>query len=201
MENNSQYIYIDLLHYPLISLGPDIRIGVWLQGCSIHCDGCMSKHTWKKKKENLINIKKFCKEITSINIKNITISGGEPFDQPKALFHLLKCIRNDVEDILVYSGYKYEYIKQNFSYILEYIDVLIDGPFNKTLPTNKIYKGSKNQKIYIFNKKLIDKYLLFMTQTDRNIQIINKNNKMYILGIPHINDFTKIKNNLKDKNG
>ena len=41
----------------------------------------------------------------------ITISGGEPFDQPEALIHLLAQIRSKTSiDILVYSGHPFEKI-------------------------------------------------------------------------------------------
>jgi len=198
MEINSKYIYINLIHYPTLSLGPEKRIGIWLQGCNIRCKDCMSKHTWDKDEQYLKSIEDVCEEILSYNSSNITISGGEPFDQPQALFEFLKYIRNYFDDILIYSGYTYEYLKNKFSYILQYIDVLIDGPFDKSLPTDKIYKGSENQRIFLFNKTLIDKYILFMTQTKRNLQFIQQNNNLYILGIPHINDYKKIKINLSN---
>jgi len=201
MEINSKYIYINLIHYPTLSLGPGKRVGIWLQGCNIRCKDCMSKHTWDKDEQYLKSIEDVCKEILSYNSSNITISGGEPFDQPQALFKFLKYIRNYFDDILIYSGYTYEYLKNKFSYILQYIDVLIDGPFDKSLPTDKIYKGSENQRIFLFNKTLIDKYILFMTQTKRNLQFIQQNNNIYILGIPHINDYEKIKINLRRRNG
>ncbi|MCO6722975.1 radical SAM protein, partial [Streptomyces sp. Vc714c-19] len=33
-------------HFPLETLGPGRRRGVWVQGCSLACAGCMSRHTW-----------------------------------------------------------------------------------------------------------------------------------------------------------
>jgi len=193
MEINSKYIYINLIHYPTLSLGPGKRVGVWTQGCSIRCKGCMSKHTWEKDKKYLNSVGNIYKKVLSYQSSNITISGGEPFDQSEALFEFLKLIRDNFDDILIYSGYKYEYLKNKFPYIFKYIDVLIDGPFEQSQPTNKIYKGSENQRILLFNKKLIDKYILFMTQTKRNLQFIQSDKEIYILGIPHINDYQKIK--------
>src|SRR5258708_12262683 len=34
------------LHFPIMSLGYGRRIGIWTQGCSIGCKGCMSVDTW-----------------------------------------------------------------------------------------------------------------------------------------------------------
>lgn len=34
------------MHFPVTTLGPGDRIGIWFQGCSIRCTGCISKDTW-----------------------------------------------------------------------------------------------------------------------------------------------------------
>jgi anaerobic ribonucleoside-triphosphate reductase activating protein len=201
MEISSKHMYVNMIYYPVLSLGPGKRVGIWTQGCNIKCKGCISKHTWNKDKKYLMSIEKICKTVISYNSPNLTISGGEPFDQPKALLEFLKKIRNYFNDILIYSGYTYEYLKKNFSEILYYVDVLIDGPFKQNLPTNKIYKGSENQRIFLFNKSLIDKYIIFMTETKRNLQFIKYNNNIYVLGIPHINDSINVNLSLKVKNG
>ena len=39
-------IAINKAHYPVTVLGPGQRIGIWFQGCRIHCPGCVSQDTW-----------------------------------------------------------------------------------------------------------------------------------------------------------
>ncbi|HAU1321526.1 TPA: radical SAM protein, partial [Legionella pneumophila] len=39
-------IYISRVHFPVTTLGPGHRIGIWFQGCSIRCPGCISTDTW-----------------------------------------------------------------------------------------------------------------------------------------------------------
>ncbi|HSV19446.1 MAG TPA: 4Fe-4S cluster-binding domain-containing protein, partial [Casimicrobiaceae bacterium] len=39
-------IELNKAHWPVTVLGPGKRIGLWLQGCSIHCPGCVSQDTW-----------------------------------------------------------------------------------------------------------------------------------------------------------
>jgi anaerobic ribonucleoside-triphosphate reductase activating protein len=34
------------IHYPVRSLGPGAQAGIWFQGCSIRCRGCISSDTW-----------------------------------------------------------------------------------------------------------------------------------------------------------
>jgi anaerobic ribonucleoside-triphosphate reductase activating protein len=39
-------IAINKAHFPVTVLGPGRRIGIWTQGCRIHCKGCVSQDTW-----------------------------------------------------------------------------------------------------------------------------------------------------------
>ena len=56
----------------------------------------------------------------------ITISGGEPFDQPEALVALLAQVHLLSEcSILVYSGYPFETLLDKHPQVLAAIDVLI----------------------------------------------------------------------------
>ncbi len=187
-------ILINLIHYPVYTLGVGKRIGVWFQGCSIKCKGCMSKYTWEFDKKYVRDVKEVLREILSYPSKNITISGGEPFDQPEALEYLLKKLKlNGFKDILVYTGYEYEEIKDRYKDILKYIDVLISGRFVEGLETEYIWKGSDNQKMYIFNKKLEKIYNEYRKEKkNKHLQIVEKNNDIYILGIPYQKDIKEI---------
>ena len=50
--------------------------------------------------------------------------------------------------IWVYSGFTYDFIKENRNEILNYIDVLVDGPYIEKLRDKKLqYRGSSNQNI------------------------------------------------------
>jgi anaerobic ribonucleoside-triphosphate reductase activating protein len=61
----------------------------------------------------------------------ITISGGEPFDQPDALFELTARIRSKTEaDILVFTGYPWASIRDMVGTSPAMIDALVTGPFD-----------------------------------------------------------------------
>src|SRR5690348_16130882 len=100
-------IAISRLHFPVTTLGPGRRIGIWLQGCSIHCPGCISKDTWDPD-QGWTSVHSVIAAVQHWmpDAQGITISGGEPLDQPVALRVLLQNLRriSDV-DVLVYSGY------------------------------------------------------------------------------------------------
>ena len=56
-------VAISRLHFPVTTLGPGRRLGIWFQGCSIQCRGCISIDTWDKTRgittiESIIDIMK-----------------------------------------------------------------------------------------------------------------------------------------------
>jgi anaerobic ribonucleoside-triphosphate reductase activating protein len=160
---------------------------IWFQGCTIGCDGCISKHTWKFSNKYKKDLNEVMKTLINFENPNITISGGEPFDQADSLYILLKGIREHFSDILVYSGYSYEYLEANYKHILNLIDVLIDSPFIDSMPSLKAYKGSKNQNMIIFNKKLVPKYREFFISEKSHLQIYQNVEQIYFIGVPNIN--------------
>ena len=88
---------------PVHSLGPGKRVCLWTQGCKKRCKRCMSPElqpfTGTETEEELLS--KLLNKLAEKNdCKGITISGGEPFEQPQALLKLLKLLRNNFEDVL-----------------------------------------------------------------------------------------------------
>ena len=100
-------INISRLHFPVTTLGPGRRIGVWFQGCSIRCEGCISVDTWRENVGTTSVSDVIAKLESWLGIsEGVTITGGEPFDQPTALIELLRLLRHrGFGNILVYTGY------------------------------------------------------------------------------------------------
>ena len=125
--------------------------------------------------------------ITSVeNIEGLTISGGEPFDQPTALLELVKSIKNNSSlSIIVYSGYTIEQIKNNVKKksVLRYIDVLIDGKYVDNKAETKYYKGSSNQKLHFISDILSSKD--FKSSNPVEV-IITKENEIIMSGFPAV---------------
>ena len=78
----------------------------------------------------------------------MTVSGGEPFDQPEALFGLLAAwLVVHAGDILVYSGYSLESLAPSLARFENLIDAIITDPFRKDLPQTLALRGSDNQRL------------------------------------------------------
>lgn len=195
---------IALYHFPITSLGPARRFGLWLQGCSIHCKNCIAPEFQPKEDGHIFEV---CDVLNIIEnavnehrLDGVTISGGEPFDQPDALFDLVQGLKaRTIDDILVYSGYLYKTLREKHGTILDNIAALIDGPFDSTKPTEAVWKGSDNQKLYILNTKYKARYTQWCSSTERRLQIIEESGKIYLIGIPRMEDVSRIHEKLQNK--
>jgi len=191
--------YINLIYYPVKVLGPGERVGLWFQGCTIRCKGCMSKHTWEFEEKCLMDVEEVISTINSYPTHRLTISGGEPFDQPEALLEILKGVRETKRDILLYTGYTYEKVKKHWSDILEFIDVLVVGPFIEGKETDAFWKGSENQELIFLSESLKQEYSEFITaKKNKELQLVKKGSSIYLLGIPYQRDWKEIQNLLKN---
>lgn len=80
----------------------------------------------------------------------VSISGGEPFDQPEALFELTTRIRDLVDaDILVFTGYEWNAVSNQVASSPGLIDALVTGPFEHNEKQTLALRGSDNQELHL----------------------------------------------------
>jgi len=178
---------IDRVLYPITTLGPNKRIGIWTVGCPHKCYKCSNPELWSMDESKNISIKEVISYISQYidDAEGITITGGDPFFQPNELYDLLRELRNlGFKDILVYTGYNIQELKGKYKEILSLIDVLIDGPYVEELNNNIGIMGSSNQYIHILNPELCELYKN-MGKTQRNRQNFIISNKIISVGIPN----------------
>ena len=77
---------------PVTVLGPGRRLGLWVQGCGLACPGCASRDTWDPAEGLEIPVAELADRITRTvvaeDLTGLTITGGEPTDQGRALASL-----------------------------------------------------------------------------------------------------------------
>jgi len=138
--------------------GPGLRFVVFTQGCNHHCEGCHNPNTWDIDKGKTWTTQSLLTELDSNPLtKGVTISGGEPFLQAKALVEFAKAVKERKLELAIYSGYLFEEIIKDMEKVelLEQCDILIDGPFIKAQRSlDLMFKGSKNQRIVDVKKSL-----------------------------------------------
>lgn len=154
---------------PDINNGIGCRVTLWLPGCSHNCFGCHNKwtHDYNQGIEfDQASKKEIYKWLDKKYIDGLTISGGDPLDQPNDILNdlidFLKQVRQiygDKKTIWVYTGFKIEELNDIQLEVLKYCNILVDGRYinelrNITLP----FRGSENQRIidlkHFFEKKI-----------------------------------------------
>jgi pyruvate formate lyase activating enzyme len=109
--------------------GPGIRTVVFFAGCSLRCLYCHNPDTWSRSRgdkktvdEILTEVLKY-KSYYKFSGGGITVSGGEPADQPDFLRELLKaCRENKIHTVLDTSGFATEEAAAD---VLPYTDLLL----------------------------------------------------------------------------
>ncbi|GAG49875.1 unnamed protein product [marine sediment metagenome] len=98
-------------------------------------------------------------EYANALLEGISISGGEPFDQPIALRELLIGVRKLGLGILIYTGFTIEELRAmpEAKPCFEpesLVDILVDGPYDESRQVQGELRGSANQRLLI----LTDRY-------------------------------------------
>lgn len=134
--------------------GPGVRYVLFTQGCPHHCPGCQNPESWRTDGGVLYDVEDIVKDIFSTSyIDGVTLSGGDPLWQGKAVLELVKALKKKNYNIWCYTGWTYEEIDSlkagiEAKEVLSYIDVLVDGPFVQSLlSTACLYRGSSNQRL------------------------------------------------------
>lgn len=189
-------IGISRLHFPLTTLGPGRRCGVWVQGCTVGCQGCVSRDTWAlATSDQSIDVREVVDWIERSNPEGVTITGGEPFDQPEALLELMDLLRQRKEtqslSVLVYSGYSMGRLCTRHAPILERVDAVIAGPFVAGVESPHPWYGSGNQRLHVLNA---DRQSDFVLPDERppSLQIDAAGGQLWITGIPRRGDLERM---------
>lgn len=196
-------IAVNKAHFPVSVLGPGRRIGLWLQGCSIRCKGCVSQDTWERdpgRETTVARLLSWCRRVAADGCDGVTISGGEPFDQPAALAALLDALAHWRQsagldfDILCYSGYPLATLEKRHPRLLARLDALIPEPYADALPLGRRWRGSTNQPLLALSERGRDRYADFVEAEDeRRLQAaVDGDGRVWCVGIPGRGDMAAL---------
>lgn len=141
--------------------GPGERLVIWTQGCTKGCVGCFNPETWKFSSKWMKNPKDLAALVISSNPEGLTLTGGDPLEQPDALLEFLRELHLDGESltseflprgIICFTGFLIEELEGAAKECLEYIDLLIDGRFVEQLRYTSGLAGSSNQRFHFSSK-------------------------------------------------
>ena len=253
-------VAVNRLHWPVTVLGPGRRVGIWMQGCSIGCPGCVSRDTWPAPSESaageggpgdIISVGDLMARIDAlvdgasldrsdvssdveargsadrrglettgvrkgrvfgsadcagVAVDGVTVSGGEPFDQPEALEALLGVLRQWLDgradpdadfgaDIIVYTGYDEPVARDRCAAAFSLADAVIVGPYRAGEP-GTAWWGSGNQRLIARNEQLAQRYHDALSQATGEVQVSVADEGVFIIGIPRPRTLARVESKL-----
>ncbi len=171
--------------------GPGVRLVIWFQGCTLGCPGCFNPETHSSDARRLMSVEELLGEIAASEpeIEGLTISGGEPLQQPDGLWRLLTGVRERTRlSVLLFSGYRQDEIRRMpcGPQVLDQVDVLIAGRYDHRRRLAAGLRGSSNQAIHL----LTDRYTLDQIEaTPAGEVLIHPTGDLSISGICPPNSF------------
>ena len=136
-----------------IANGPGVRVSIFLQGCTFKCPECFNPETHDfagGKELDAVTIDQLMQLCSAEHIKGLSILGGEPL-HPKNIagtIELAKIFKEKFpqKTLWIWTGFLYENVVDRT--IFNYVDVLVDGLFEKKLANPMLqYRGSSNQRL------------------------------------------------------
>lgn len=154
-----------------IANGLGVTMSLWTQGCPHHCKGCFNGETWdfntgEEFKDS--DLEYIFSNINKNNVKrDLSILGGEPLcpENVDGVINVCKTFKKKYPNkkIYLWTGYVVDDFDEKQRDVLNYIDVLVDGPFvQEKRNLSLVMRGSSNQRVIDVKKSLDEnKIVLF----------------------------------------
>ena len=147
----------DLKHVDIDNCYWGMATSLWFNGCPHKCVGCYNAETWhiddKLDRPNQEVIDETLVALDEFGVKkDLTLLGGDPLAvfNLADLLEILAAIKEARPEtrVLCWTGYTWKQL-QNGTHrnVLKYIDILIDGRYEKDLHVEGHKFGSANQKV------------------------------------------------------
>ena len=210
-------IRLNKAHFPVTTLGYGRRLGLWVQGCGIGCRGCVSRDTWDPRDgwdADVAEVLAWCDSRRARGIDGVTITGGEPFEQPRALAGLLDVLRawrrtlGRPFDLLCYSGLPLDRLRQRHADVVARLDVLIPEPYvaaragaGRAAPAR--WRGSGNQPLVPLTRIGRTRYAgadeARHAEEAPRIQVSVEHGAVWFIGIPKPGDLDALEERARAK--
>lgn len=159
--------------------GPGRRAALWVQGCDKRCPGCCNPHFLPLVERELVPsteiVGRMTKAQTEFGIEGVTFLGGEPMLQARGLADVARDARSMGLSVMVFTGYTLGELRElqprGWQTLLEFTDVLVDGPYLAQTPdTSRRWIGSSNQQVHYLSSRY-DAAIERLPETGRDVEI------------------------------
>jgi anaerobic ribonucleoside-triphosphate reductase activating protein len=169
----------------------------------------MSTDTWPKnsgKAVALSSVMDCWTRVLEQGATGLTISGGEPSEQPGALKQLIVEARqisdsysrregSPTADILVYTGLEIEEFFNRVEIGPGQIDVLVTGRYLASQPTKLLWRGSANQILHRLTGLATERYRKSIDDEPparSPMQVVVGADAIWLVGIPEVGDLARL---------
>lgn len=204
-------ILLNRVHHPVTVLGPGTRAGIWLQGCTIRCIGCMAIDTWRPNPATAVPVEhvlRWLGGLPAARLDGVTISGGEPTEQPEALQALLAGITSlrarraagsPPLDVLLYTGRPVAWAEDEGLALFAGADAVVAGPFVADEAGTSPLRGSENQQLMPLTSLGMERYAAERLPARDGLQVEVTGGELRVVGIPLPGVLDSIEHDLKQQ--
>jgi anaerobic ribonucleoside-triphosphate reductase activating protein len=165
------------------SNGPGWRAVIWLQGCTLACPGCFNPETHLSSSGTWLEIDDVIKQVSHPGIEGISISGGEPLQQPGSLLTFLEKLKQVTTlTVVLFTGYTWQKVQHmpQAKKLLSLVDILLAGRYDLSRRIASSLLGSSNKTIHFLTSKYTPSDLQGVPESE---VIIKENGEIILSGI------------------
>ena len=137
--------------------GPGERFVVWLKGCALACPGCFNPHLWDPEGGEEVSAVSLAARIHAVaGLRGVTLSGGEPLEQPEAVLELLSLL-NPRLDTVIFTGFSLAEIQADprKAPVLTRVDLLVAGRYLRERDSDhNPWAGSSNKEVHALTGRI-----------------------------------------------
>lgn len=140
-------LYVHEISRHSVVNGPGRRAVVWVQGCTLGCPGCFNPETHTRSFDQVFaDPEQLGQELGRLAGNGLTVSGGEPLEQPEAVSALIEGFRQTNDGtVLLFTGFAADRIfrsKQATRTVLS-ADAVLAGPYVSRTDESDIWHGKR----------------------------------------------------------
>ena len=146
--------------------GPGRRLVIWTQGCGKACAGCFNPESWSVSGGREWEPVELASWVLSRAPAGLTLTGGDPLEQAPALLAFLRALHVTPSEpmglaggIILFTGFRIEEIEAascagawSAKACLKYVDLTIDGRFERSQKIESGLAGSANQRFWFSSR-------------------------------------------------
>lgn len=192
---------VSRLAAPITVLGPGARVALWVQGCTIGCVGCASVDTWDAEGGASWSVDELAGEIVdaagAAGATGLTVTGGEPFQQPDAVAELIRLVRRRwrtvAPDVLVFTGYAAAAARRRSPALWDAADIVVAGPYRRDRPSDHPLLGSANQTVEVVTELGAERMSDVPSIGRPRLQVSAADGALALTGLPDPGDLDRLR--------